>query len=661
MRLNQSILIQRDNVKNIIISGTNFWNPGDDFVRDGIVRILREIFEDARLNLMFYNFNEDFLPQSKFKGISNMVGPKDLGQLREHVHAIVICGLSAGREIKDLYGWIVNSQLTDRVFLIGAGYENDYVASYIASEPEATIFKSAQVITGRTKSRPDFIDEHHLPYFHINCPAILSVKNEKSIPKGKKIEKIAFSIQLPQGIGIPNHWVDSSNYLLALETLKSLYSRYDISIIAHHKTEYFHFLNQLKKSRIPIIFSSFYQDLYDEYQKYDLVISTRLHACLFANGHGIPAIIINDTDRHTHCVDGFPHSVWVNSNERFWKAFNTINQWDLCRVSKEAADFKKQLMKRYVAVLAEPLIKCCIEETTGKATSNNKTNKLRKKVEKTATLPIDNGSGVKVAQALRLINCEKGYQKSTLSQQIYNAVSNDLESKKRVLDILERLEKDYWLDQNIINYKKIIQNHTKCFDSVSFLNWYSEIFKPQYYLEIGVRRGRSMAQVMCQSSTTKTYGFDMWVPEYSSVPENGISTQNPGPAFVLNELAKLGAKRIPALIKGNSHETLAAFWTDSENPKKFDLIFVDGDHTYAGAKQDLEICFEHLAEQGVLLFDDLNHPAHPDLKNLWNEIKARYSDCLYIEDSFGMGTGVAFKPPFDFLGKLLFSKSTSVG
>lgn len=659
MRFNKSILIQKDNVKNIIISGTNFWNPGDDFVRDGIVRILREIFKDAQLNLMFYNFNEDFLPQSKFKGISNMVGSKDLCQLREHVHAIVICGLSAGREIKDLYGWIVDNQLTDRVFLIGAGYENDYVASNISSEPEATIFKSAQVITSRTKSRPDFIDEHHLPYYHINCPAILSVKNEKSVPKGKKIEKIAFSIQLPQGIGIPNHWVDSSNYLLALEALKTLYLRYDVSIIAHHKTEYFHFLNNLKKSRIPIIFSSFYQDLYDEYKKYDLVISTRLHACLFANGHGIPAIIINDTDRHTHCVDGFPHSVWVNSNDRFWKTFGAINQWDLSRVANEAADFKKQLMKRYVNVLADPLTKCCIEKAPKKSTNKYIADELSKKVETMDALSKNNQKGVEV-ETIQLLNIKKGNQKKILSQQLYDAVTTDLASKQRVFDILERLEKDYWLDQNIKNYKKIIQNKSKCFDSVSFLNWYSNIIKPQYYLEIGVRRGRSMAQVMCQSPTTKTYGFDMWVPEYSSVPENGISTQNPGPGFVLNELEKLGVKRIPALIKGNSHETLTAFWENAHNPKRFDLMFVDGDHTYAGAKQDLEICFGHLAEQGVLLFDDLNHPEHPDLKNLWKEIKDRYSDCLYIEDSFGMGTGVAFKPPFDFLAKLLSYKSTSI-
>ena len=50
--------------KNIVISGTNFWNPGDDFVRDGVIRILHELFPNDQLNFLFYNFNQDFFPQN---------------------------------------------------------------------------------------------------------------------------------------------------------------------------------------------------------------------------------------------------------------------------------------------------------------------------------------------------------------------------------------------------------------------------------------------------------------------------------------------------------------------------------------------------------------------------------------------------------------------
>ncbi|MCK5605680.1 polysaccharide pyruvyl transferase family protein, partial [Candidatus Pacearchaeota archaeon] len=323
-------------LKNIIISGTNFWNPGDDFVRDGVIRVLKELFEGYTLNFLFYNFNADYFPQSKFKGIGNMIAAGDLDKYRGFVDAIVIAGLSAGDEIKDLYNWIVANRLEDRVYLIGAGYENDYVDKHIYEEPEATIFKNARVIIGRTEKTPAFIPRLGLPYYHLNCPAILSVKEVKDVPADKKIEKIGFSIQIPHDRGIPNQSTGDSMYQLATSILLELSSRYAVEVVAHHKTEYFYFLNLLKDHDIPVVFSSFYQDLFDIYPRYDLVISTRLHACLFANGFGIPAFIINETDRHTHTADGFSHSRCINNINGFNEEFEKINSRNLQQIAREA-------------------------------------------------------------------------------------------------------------------------------------------------------------------------------------------------------------------------------------------------------------------------------------------------------------------------------------
>ena len=303
--------------KNIVISGTNFWNPGDDFVRDGVIQILRRLFQQYILNFLFYNFNQDFFPQSKFSGIHNMAAAGDLDKYCEFIDAVVIAGLSAGNEIKDLYNWIIANGLVDRVYLIGAGYENAYVDKHIYQEPEATIFKNARVITGRTKKIPTFIPELGLPYYHINCPAILSVENIKGVPAGKKIERIGFSIQIPHEKGIVNQATGEAMYQLATSILLNMPSKYAVEVVAHHKTEYYHFLHLLKNHDIPVIFSSFYRDLFDIYPRYDLVISTRLHACIFANGFGIPAFIINETGRHTHTAEGFPHSICINNMSKF--------------------------------------------------------------------------------------------------------------------------------------------------------------------------------------------------------------------------------------------------------------------------------------------------------------------------------------------------------
>ena len=341
-------------IKNIVISGTNFWNPGDDFVRDGVIRILRKLFEEYRLNFLFYNFNQDFFPQSKFSGVHNMAAAGDLDKYRDFVDAVVIVGLSAGKEIKDLYNWIIENSLLDRVYLIGAGYENTYVEKNICQEPEATIFRNARVITGRTEKKPNFIKENGLTYHHIHCPAMLSVEQVKTVAPGKNVQTIGFSIQLPHRKGVVNHCCDASMYQLAAHSLLELFPKYNVEIVAHHKEEYFHFLNLVKGHNIPVFFSSFYQDLHEIYRRYDLVISTRLHACIYANSHGIPGIIINDTDRHTHCAHGFPHLVWVNTREKLHLELENICRQDLAQIANDNKVFKEDLLRTYTEVLAGP-------------------------------------------------------------------------------------------------------------------------------------------------------------------------------------------------------------------------------------------------------------------------------------------------------------------
>jgi ADP-heptose:LPS heptosyltransferase len=351
MKTNPPILSAVARPRNIIISGTNFWNPGDDFVRDGVIGVLRETFSGEPLNFLFYNFNADFFPQDKFAGIGNYLAKGDLEKYRDFVDAIVIAGLSAGDEIKDLYRWVVANGLAEKVCLIGAGYENDYVARNIAHEPEATIFRQARIVIGRTARTPEFIQAGGIPYHHLNCPAILSVPEVKLVPAGKPIERIGFSIQLPHGDGLANQSCDRKLYELAVSVLRDLARDYAVEVVAHHKTEYFHFLHLLRGENIPVIFSSFYQDLHQIYPRYDLVITTRLHSSLFANGHGIPGIVLNDTDRHTHTLDGFEHSTWVCNRESFDQAFSRWTSADLAAVARELENFKADLLAAYLAAL----------------------------------------------------------------------------------------------------------------------------------------------------------------------------------------------------------------------------------------------------------------------------------------------------------------------
>ena len=236
--------------------------------------------------------------------------------------------------------------------------------------------------------------------------------------------------------------------------------------------------------------------------------------------------------------------------------------------------------------------------------------------------------------------------KQELASKVFDSITSP-KVKERVYSVISLLTQDRWLSNDLRNYSSSsAQTQSKWFDLISFLNWCGHNFKPKSYLEVGVRRGRSMAQVLVESPDTNAYGFDMWIPGYAA-------EDNPGPEFVRSELEKLGIKKQPTLIRGDSHEMLPSFFANSDNPQEFDLINIDGDHTYSGAKMDLDIAFTHLASGGVLVFDDIAHHAHPELGVLWNEYKSKYQDYLFIDDHYGTGTGVAFKPPFSRLSQIL--------
>ncbi len=342
-------------VRHFIISGTTLWNPGDDFVRGGVIRALRSSFPDASLNFHFYNFAEDQFPKSKFRGVGNEVGPSDLERMKGFVDGIIVAGLSAGHEIKDLYRWILESGLEDRVYLIGAGYENPYCAEHLAQEPEAAIFRKARLLIGRTERRPAMLGEG---YRHLPCPALLSVPEVKTLPANQRIERTGFSIQLPHEAGVTNQTCDAAFHQLAVEILLERARLGPVEVVVHHKSEYFYFAKLLEGTGIPVRYSSFVEDLHDIYRGFDLVVTTRLHASLYANGHGIPGIIINRSERHTAALDRFDHSRCAADRPSFDAEFARIENLGLSRIAKELAAFKANLLGEYVGLIRPAFAKC---------------------------------------------------------------------------------------------------------------------------------------------------------------------------------------------------------------------------------------------------------------------------------------------------------------
>ena len=101
-------------------------------------------------------------------------------------------------------------------------------------------------------------------------------------------------------------------------------------------------------------------------------------------------------------------------------------------------------------------------------------------------------------------------------------------------------------------------------------------------------------------------------------------------------------------VQRDSHdpETVAAV-ESILGPAMLDFLFIDGDHSYEGVKQDCEMYAPLVRRGGLIAFHDvLPHPEVPDCQvdRFWTEVRKnrRHLEFLYPEDirSWGQWGGI---------------------
>jgi len=231
------------------------------------------------------------------------------------------------------------------------------------------------------------------------------------------------------------------------------------------------------------------------------------------------------------------------------------------------------------------------------------------------------------------------YAPVTIGPSTIASAASSTATVREVLGVLDRLEPDDYTRYVSAYYKNGIERFGEgwCYaDLCTVLAASSRLLEPDTYLEIGVRRGRSMAMVAAQRPQARLVGFDMWMENYAGM-------ENPGADFVRSEMARLGHKGTIEMISGNSHETVPEYF--AKNPgQTFDMITVDGDHSEQGALEDLRTVCPRLSLGGVLVFDDVTHPQHPYLLDVWHQAIEEDGGLLSHEfTELGYGVAVALR------------------
>ena len=186
---------------------------------------------------------------------------------------------------------------------------------------------------------------------------------------------------------------------------------------------------------------------------------------------------------------------------------------------------------------------------------------------------------------------------------------------------------------------------TKCIsENVLFWNVHVALaflagkFQPKSYLEVGVRHGGSLVQVLDSPFLKNVVAMDVWEGNFFSPKDsNPLNTlQNHIQSFQ----DKKGIKVPIEYIKGNSHIELKKL---IEDKRTFDLILIDGDHSLIGARKDLEEAFQLLSEKGVVVFDDVMLGHHEYLLGVAQDIKKKFPNLTLIITTQDNGCAIFLK------------------
>ncbi len=162
--------------------------------------------------------------------------------------------------------------------------------------------------------------------------------------------------------------------------------------------------------------------------------------------------------------------------------------------------------------------------------------------------------------------------------------------------------------------------------------------KPRTVLEIGTASGGTLFLAACLSD-------DDALIVSIDLPDGLFGGGYPAWKRPLYQSFRRERQRIE-LIQGDSHDP--EVFTELENileGRTIDYLFIDGDHTYAGVRQDFEDYSRLLAPGGIVAFHDIapDREAPPShfVSVLWDELKQQYPYREFIQhpgqDKMGIG------------------------
>jgi predicted O-methyltransferase YrrM len=153
-------------------------------------------------------------------------------------------------------------------------------------------------------------------------------------------------------------------------------------------------------------------------------------------------------------------------------------------------------------------------------------------------------------------------------------------------------------------------------------------WRPKTLVEIGTHTGGTFF-VLCRCADPDAMVISLDLP--------GARFSGSYPRLIKHLLprAPLSTQTLK-ILRADSHQRDSANWLEATlHGGSVDVMLIDGDHTYAGVKQDFEMYSAFVRKGGIVAFHDIvKHPAETgcDVESYWEQVKLRHEHQEFIED-----------------------------
>lgn len=346
-------------VLNVLFSTTRQWNPGDEFILIGVINIIKNAF-GVEINPIIFNRNPQIRPTHGKNRLrlntvvkfltGKSIFPKFLdNSVTENmdlscIDLAVFAGSPEwyGERTAEFYNICLNNNIPTLYVGVGLGEKLNKLYPY-----ECELLSKAQLITARDENTTEYLSKFGAKF--ISCPALLSSSTSREVREVKRIGLIYATSKVAECNNI-----DAKTYSYLYEIYNQLIAKYkgiyDFEFVAHYITEIPYFYKEFPGEVIRYSYDA--KDYFEIYNKYDLVVGTRVHGVGVAASMGIPGVMVAH-DVRSKTVGGFLGEL-IYINEHIDDALNKIKNRieNINQLSKNIIEHKEAVMDDYMNTLA---------------------------------------------------------------------------------------------------------------------------------------------------------------------------------------------------------------------------------------------------------------------------------------------------------------------